>query len=297
MQEFLVHAQVGFRDIQECPLGAAYVRFNHVRDRDRLIRTSPIPFGDVHVSFCKHNEGVNWRCFSLNRECWVLLVGPPLDYRFIEDLNVAFLDIGKLLFWEKDEANLGRIIAKVRVSDLEEIPKSIHFTDGDRPDSESWTFSIEILQEEMLGGGPADEDPLPDDGMDPHPLSGNAMQNLPFMPPTPQPQNNEDDAEEGWGHWAMGNGQNNEHAMQLDQHAGLNNLLQAMEAEEIQENQDDQPMQEENSGLTISISSSDGASSDNAAFLLPPAEEASSPWCKIQMNSNWPWAKILLVWA
>jgi hypothetical protein len=69
LQEFLVHNQVGFRDIQECPLGAAYVRFNHVRDRDRLIRASPIPFGDVHVSFCKHNEGVNWRHFSFNREC------------------------------------------------------------------------------------------------------------------------------------------------------------------------------------------------------------------------------------
>jgi hypothetical protein len=134
LQEFLMHNQVGFRDIQECPLGAAYVRFNHVRDKDCLIRASPIPFGDVHVSFCKHNEGVNWRRFSFNRECWVLLVGPPLDYRFTEDLNATFSDIGKLLLWEKDEANLGRIIAKVRVSDLEDIPKSIHFTDGDRPD-------------------------------------------------------------------------------------------------------------------------------------------------------------------
>jgi hypothetical protein len=65
--------------------------------------------------------------------------------------------------------------------------------------------------------------------------------------------------------------------MQLDQDAGLNNLLQAMEVEQIQENQDDQPMQEENSGLTISISSSEGASSNNAAFLLPPAEEAQQP--------------------
>jgi hypothetical protein len=54
LQEFLVHAQVRFIDIQESSLGAAYVRFSHVRDRDCLI-----PFGDVHVSFCKHNEGVN----------------------------------------------------------------------------------------------------------------------------------------------------------------------------------------------------------------------------------------------
>jgi hypothetical protein len=94
--------QVGFRDSQACPLGAVYVRFSHVRDRDRLIRDSPIPFGDVHMSFCKHNEGVNWRRATFNRECWLLLVGPPLDYRFTEDLNAAFSDIGKLLLWEKD---------------------------------------------------------------------------------------------------------------------------------------------------------------------------------------------------
>jgi hypothetical protein len=138
---------------------------------------------------------------------------------------------------------------------------------------------VEILQEELLGGGPADEDPLPDDGMDPLPLPGNAMHNVPFMPHAPQPQNNEEDAEEGWGHWAMGNGQNNEQAMQLDlnQEASMNNLLQAMEAEEIQEDQNDQPMQEENSGLTINISSSEGASSNNATFLLPPDEEAQQP--------------------
>jgi hypothetical protein len=29
------------------------------------------------------------------------------------------------------------------------------------------------------------------------------------MPPVAQPQNNEEDANEGWGHWAMGNGPNN----------------------------------------------------------------------------------------
>jgi hypothetical protein len=63
-----------------------------------------------------------------------------LDYRFTEDLNAAFSGIGKLLLWEKDEGNIGRIIAKVRVTDLENIPKSIRFTDGDRPDSESWTL-------------------------------------------------------------------------------------------------------------------------------------------------------------
>jgi hypothetical protein len=217
---------------------------------------------------------VNWRRFSFNRECWVLLVGPPLDYRFTEDLNGVFSDIGKLLLWEKYEANLGRIIAKVRVSDLEDIPKSIRFTDGDRPDSESWTFSVEILQEEMLGGGPADEDPLPDEGMDPHPLPGNVIQNEPFFPHVDQQQNNVEEDDEGWGHWAMGNNINNGNANVHDQNAGLNNLLVAMEVEEIEENLDDLPMPDGNNGLTISISSSKGESSNNDDVLLPPLAEA-----------------------
>jgi hypothetical protein len=110
--------------------------------------------------------------------------------------------------------------------------------------------------------------------MDPHPLLGNAIQNVPFLPPVAQPQNNEEEADEGWGHWAMGNGPNNGNANMPEQNAGLNNLLDAMEAEEIQENLDDQPMQDENSGLTISISSSEGASSNNADVLLPPLAEA-----------------------
>jgi hypothetical protein len=69
--------------------------------------------------------------------------------------------------------------------------------------------------------------------MDPHPLPGNAIQNVPFMPPIAQPQNNEEDADEGWGHWAMGNGLNNGNAILPDQNAGLNNLLDAMEAEKF----------------------------------------------------------------
>jgi hypothetical protein len=100
-----------------------------------------------------------------------------------------------------------------------------------------------------------------------------------FEPPAPQPQNNlEDEAEDGWGHWAMGNEQDNAQPMQLDQDVGLNNLLQAMEADEILVDQHDQPVQDEHSGLTISISSSEGASSVNPANqIVPPGEEVQQP--------------------
>jgi hypothetical protein len=69
-----------------------------------------------------------------------------------EDLNACFHDIGTLLLWERDPNKKGRVVAKVRVTDLEEIPKSIRFTEGSRPDAESWTFSLEVLQQNLLGG-------------------------------------------------------------------------------------------------------------------------------------------------
>jgi hypothetical protein len=171
LEEYLNEvAEVGFQSIQECPFGAAYVQFTNVSDRERLIHTSPNPFGDVDISFCKHDEGTNWRAANFNRDAWVLIVGPPLDHMNTEDLNACFHDIGTLILWERDPNKKGRVVAKVRVTDLAEIPKSIRFTEGNRPESESWTFSVEVLQHNLLGGGPPDEDPLPGDGVDPHPM-------------------------------------------------------------------------------------------------------------------------------
>jgi hypothetical protein len=62
-------ARVGFRDIQKCPFGQAYVQFAHLRDRDRMVEQSPRVFQDVSISFVKHNEGINWRRSYLEREC------------------------------------------------------------------------------------------------------------------------------------------------------------------------------------------------------------------------------------
>jgi hypothetical protein len=83
-----------FRVFSLALLGEAYVQFINVQDRDRLIRESPIPFDDVIVSFTKHNEGVNWRRAHFNHECWLMLVGVPLDHWNTEDLLAAFNKIG-----------------------------------------------------------------------------------------------------------------------------------------------------------------------------------------------------------
>jgi hypothetical protein len=70
------------------------------------------------------------------------------------------------------------------------------------------------------------KDPLPGDGVDPHPLPKQVNQQIAFDPYGALQYNNlEEEAEKGWGHWAMGNEQGNAQPMQLDQNAGLNNIL------------------------------------------------------------------------
>jgi hypothetical protein len=138
LAEFLMQeARVGVKLIQRCPFGQAYVQFARIRDRDRFIDGSPHVFEDINISFCKHNEGVNWRRAHLDRECWILLVGPPLDNWYTEDITAVISKFGRLILWENDAENKGRIIAKIRCSELRDIPKSVRLTEGEQPDAES----------------------------------------------------------------------------------------------------------------------------------------------------------------
>lgn len=49
--------RVGYRTIQPCPYGQAYVKFKHDYDRDFLIQGSPHTFWDVNISFVEHSKG------------------------------------------------------------------------------------------------------------------------------------------------------------------------------------------------------------------------------------------------
>jgi hypothetical protein len=70
LHAFLVHhRRLCNRDIKKTHIGQALIRFEHIYDRDNYISLSPLLYGDVTISFTKHNEGRIWRRIEFNWEC------------------------------------------------------------------------------------------------------------------------------------------------------------------------------------------------------------------------------------
>ena len=61
-----------------------------------------------------------------------------------------------MISWDKEDDHMGRIVVKARVMNLDIIPKSMRWSEGDEFEEDGWSSSIEILASELLGGGAAD---------------------------------------------------------------------------------------------------------------------------------------------
>jgi hypothetical protein len=176
------------RDIQMCPFGRgqAFVRFARLSDRDGLIAHNPHHHLGFTLNFVQHNRGDNARRVNFNRECWLMLIGYPPDYRSNEEIGDTIKSFGRLLFWQRDNV-LARIIIKARVTDLADIPHYIIISEGDFFEGVSLTVQCEILQQDLLGGMPRDED-IPPGGFDgdfvfPGQINNNLQQlNWPLWP-------------------------------------------------------------------------------------------------------------------
>nr|TKW26668.1 hypothetical protein SEVIR_3G205100v2 [Setaria viridis] len=71
-----------------------------------------------------HNRVPNARRVLFNRECWLMLIGFPIDSRNVDDIRDAIKAFGRLICWQKDNI-LARIIVKARVPELEDVPHYI----------------------------------------------------------------------------------------------------------------------------------------------------------------------------
>ncbi|XBI87326.1 hypothetical protein VPH35_025439 [Triticum aestivum] len=235
--EFITQVKhLGFHEICQFPFGQAYVRLRSPFDRDALVLQSPHMHGDVHIIFQRNNQCLNWRNLELNRDIWVLLAGLPFDKREMHEIAISVRSFGKLLLWDRARSTQAALMVKIRVDLMSDVPISIVVGESDDPNAESWTVLVVIIQQEPLGGGPLDEDPIPVDG-NPHPQPVNLFfhpnQLNHFLGPIEQHQapdvmagdpqgfhhqammhdaedanhgeGNVDDEEElpGWGHWPL----------------------------------------------------------------------------------------------
>jgi hypothetical protein len=173
---------------------------------------------------------------------------------------------GRLIIWENDANYKGRILAKVRCSERREIPKSVRLTDGEHADTESWTFSIEVLSQNPIVG-PLEEDPVPVEGVDPHPLPAVeapvlAQNNVPLegngldQQMVPAANANDVILNQNEVHQNFGN-------------SAFEGLLNAMEvAGDLPGHADGINAGEGNSSITVTMSISDGDQSHNGPNII-----------------------------
>jgi hypothetical protein len=140
----------------------------------------------------------------------------------------------------------------------------------------------------MIGGGPPAEDPMPDDGVDPHPLPIlNAGLDNPMAGNVPA----DDNAEWEDGHWAFNNGGNAVPNAGLGiaaaRNAALQNLFDAMD----EDDQANQPLQENHSSLTVTLFISKGDNSVNipaGQALGQEVEQDIEDQFVVEENNNGP---------
>lgn len=155
------HVRVRIANIQPSSLGQALVKFEYMFDRDRMVNTSPHVFNGRHFNFVKHNEGRNHKALEFNQECWLMPFGFPLDYWNFSSIQSAIGAFGRVLAWEDDQNNLVRLIIRARVIDLERVPQFILVTDAEGFHGNSWIVQCEVIEQQLLGALPTDEEPVP----------------------------------------------------------------------------------------------------------------------------------------
>lgn len=116
------HLRIGYRTIQPCSFGQAYVCFDFYHDRDRLIHDSPHDFGNVRISFVEPDKGWNHKRVTMNYEVWLMFLGFNVDHWNNRLVDKALSGWGSLVTWEEDPKCLARILVKAKVVALDEIP-------------------------------------------------------------------------------------------------------------------------------------------------------------------------------
>ena len=125
IRHFLDHER-GFHiaEVSRCGMGAALVRFQHACDIDTAIANSPYFVGDSTLRVIHHDRGINYRDCTFSHDVWIMMVNYPLEAWRPDKVRESVSGFAKFLVWNRDLSNRARILVKIRVPDLLEIPVS-----------------------------------------------------------------------------------------------------------------------------------------------------------------------------
>jgi hypothetical protein len=76
-------------------------------------------------------------------------------------IKFSLASFGRMLMWENDSDHLARLMVRVWVSDLQDVSYFLVLTEAEGFQGELWTVQVEIVEQEMLGALPTDEDLIP----------------------------------------------------------------------------------------------------------------------------------------
>lgn len=110
LREFFEERHIVYSGIQPSHLGQAIVCFNTPNDRDALVINSPLSMGNVQVTFTRHNQGRNWRRVNFNHECWLMLIGFPIDYWETDYIQDNICSFGHVENWINNRRRLTRVL-------------------------------------------------------------------------------------------------------------------------------------------------------------------------------------------
>jgi hypothetical protein len=123
VREYLLEVRhVRIRSVQRSHLGQALVRFQFIFDRDNLVAMGPQQALGFTFTVIRHNAAWNQQALYFNHECWLMLLGFPLDFWTNEHIQNAIGSFGRVLMWDPDISNATRLLVRARVTSLQEVP-------------------------------------------------------------------------------------------------------------------------------------------------------------------------------
>jgi hypothetical protein len=158
-------------------MGAALVQFSNTCARDTTIQNSPYFVGESVICVIPQNHGLNHCACTFTHDVWIMMVNYPQEAWLVEKVRECVSEFGYILVWNRHMSNRASILVKIRVPNMLNIPISLVLSKNtsDKGTGHSWTVVNYILHANLLGINGGDDDPLPPDGGNPHPLP-----NLPF---------------------------------------------------------------------------------------------------------------------